>query len=165
MSILLADAKREFFDTLTDGKRTDCPCCGRSGKINKMPINLSMIVGFLWIVRWWEKNGHEWVDVPKVAPRHIYPASNYWKLKYWELLVPKGNTDPSKKLTGAWKPTEKGIDFAKGLIRLPRQVYLWNDEPILFDGDEISISDAVKLPKFHYGQLMDENNPPAFFSS
>lgn len=58
-----------------------------------------------------------------------------------------------KRTSGFWIPTQLGIDFVRNKIRVKAKANIYNNKFYGFEGDDISIIDALK-DKFNYEQLM-----------
>jgi hypothetical protein len=76
------------------------------------------------------------------------------KLRYWGLIFKsdgsRGDGNPSN---GYYGITSKGNDFVRGLIKVPKNIFIYNDEFDGFDGVDVSIVDCLG-EKFDYSELM-----------
>jgi len=79
-------------------------------------------------------------------------ASNFQKLRYWGLVEHRTKED---KRTGHWSITEKGEDWLRSLIRLPRCVWTYRGEVIEFEGDKILITDTMPDYKWRIDWAQD----------
>ena len=59
---------------------------------------------------------------------------NFPKLRYWELVYKDDNT---------WHMTQKGMDFLRGNILLPKKVWTYRGEVERYEGDDTSIQDVT----------------------
>jgi hypothetical protein len=82
-------------------------------------------------------------------------GGSWAKLRYWELIEeqPKDSSATEKRTSGMWRITMKGIDFVEGKINVLKYVKLYNQTFYGYDGDEVSIREAIK-DKFNYQELM-----------
>lgn len=83
----------------------------------------------------------------------IRRSSQWAELLHWGLIDEAANEDPTKKSSGMWRITLKGIQFVKGEITLPKYIWLFNANFMGFDGEQIDIVAALGN-KFDYQELM-----------
>jgi hypothetical protein len=77
------------------------------------------------------------------------------KLVHWQLAELQPNKDdPKRKTSGLWRPTADGVAFVHERIRVPARVYLYDNEPIGFDSEQITIREALG-DRFDYQELME----------
>lgn len=67
-------------------------------------------------------------------------GSNFCKLSYW-LLIEHGS--PEEERAGLWRLTEKGEQFVRATIRLPKRVWTFRTEPIEYEGAELLITELL----------------------
>jgi hypothetical protein len=139
------------------GKGSYCPCCDRFGKVYKTRISGVMAKALLWMA---SKHEAEWVSMPERAPRWITRSNSFNKLKNWGLVIPlpmPNNIEDKqkKKSSGYWKVTSNGMKFAKGLVQVPKYVYLYNDAVIKVSTETVYIQDCFGK-KFNYAEVMQE---------
>jgi hypothetical protein len=75
------------------------------------------------------------------------------KMKYWGLVEAMPNDDPSKKTSGYWRITDKGMQFVNREITVPQKAFVFDDKVYKFSTNEISIVEALGK-KFDYSELM-----------
>jgi len=94
----------------------------------------------------------KWVHVIKEVKT---VDGTYAKLRHWGLLEPKGD-DPEgdTKASGYWRITQKGRDFVRGLITVPKNIFIFDNKLIRVSGEEVSIKEALGK-KFSYAEMMD----------
>jgi len=93
-----------------------------------------------------------WVHTTEIASK----GGDYAKLKFWGLIEQKPHEDdPSKKDSGFWKPTSKGVEFVQARCNVPRVALVYNGKLIKFENDNetVSIIDCLGK-KFDYRELM-----------
>jgi len=128
----LASAKHKVFSNLHTG--SVCPCCEQYAK------------------RYIKVEG--WIDLPETAPRFVIKSNEIGKLQHWGLVEQRPSEDTSQKTSGIWRPTEKGIDFARRKIQVSSHVFLYNN--IVRDwSDEMVGIDKALGSKFNYSELME----------
>jgi len=74
----------------------------------------------------------------------------------WGLVI-GFDTDTKLASSGLWKPTPLGVAFAENQARVQRYVYVYNNEVRGYEGDEISIIDALG-EKYNYHDIMGNYN-------
>ena len=146
----LREAKAEVRSKLDEG--VTCPCCDQYARAYKRKLNSGMARSLCWLVRVYQSSPG-WVDVPKTAPRHVIKSNEIGKLVHWGLVEQKVNTDTSKRCSGVWRPTKRGVDFVMGTIRAPRRVRLYNNIPLAWEKKYITIYEALG-DHFDYAELM-----------
>lgn len=130
-----------------------CPCCGQFVRIYKRKLNSIMAAFLIWLVRRDRASGESWQDI-KAAPDNIRSfGGDYAKLAHWGLVANKPNNDPSRRSSGLWRPTPKGVDFALAHRPVPSHVHLYNNEVIGFSERQVSIVEALGA-RFDYQELM-----------
>jgi hypothetical protein len=134
----LSKAKRQVEHLLEEG--SDCPCCGQMCKLYPRPLHAQMAAWLIWLVREHVKTG-DWVDV-KTSPVR---GGDYAKLVYWGLVkhMPKDESDTKRRTSGMWKPTFKGILFAKRKRRAPDRAFVFNNQVRGFSDRWIDVVEAL----------------------
>lgn len=153
MSGLVNTQRAEFIQQLQDGKKMDCPCCGRYAQMYKRTIHHSVARKLIELY----KMGGEYSFVHSsvfVRPGET-SIGDFAKAKYWGLMIAAENTDDKKKTSGMWKLTDKGVGFVMDLIRVPRYALVFDDRVFGFtEDDKVSIRDCLASGGFDYSQLM-----------
>lgn len=148
------EAREDLMQKVEDGEQVTCPVCDQNCKMYKRKLNVMQAVFICWLVRRWIENGGEWINVPKEYPKNI--GGEYGKLVHWKLAELKPNDeDPSKKTSGLWRPTQKGIDFVAERITVPKHIFLYNNELHSVSEEQTTIRESLG-EKFDYEELMDE---------
>jgi hypothetical protein len=143
---------REHWRRVIEADGGYCPCCDRWGKIYRRPLNASMARALVWLVNA-QHRGDGWVHVPSSAPMWLLRTQQLPALWMWNLVV--GYREKKSKLTtsGLWQPTRLGMLFASDQASVKRYVYVYNNEVLETDGEEISIRDALG-DKYNYDEIM-----------
>ena len=128
-----------------------CPCCDRWGKIYPRQFNATMARSLIWLATWTANDG--WCDVPNYAPKSVVRTNQLPTTRWWGLTERQPSGDSTIKNSGWWRVTDKGNQFARGMIRVPRKVFTYNDKVLNFSLDLIQISDAFKT-RFDYEEVM-----------
>lgn len=147
----LLDARRYVQNKREEG--VFCPCCGQYAKTYRRKLNSEMALWLIWLVKQFKLKPDDWVDV-KTAPLR---GGDYGKLIHWGLAAQCLNTDKTKRTSGLWKPTEKGIHFSQRRVRVPSHVYLYNNEVLGFRDTLIDIEEALG-ERFDYAELMGQHS-------
>jgi len=148
----LEEARDFVLEHLEEG--VQCPCCAQTARLYKRSLNSAMARSLLWLYGQSGKN-LDWVDVQKTAPNWLLQSRELPKLIHWRLIkeMPKDPHDTTKRTSGFWRPTLKGVLFAKNQAKVPKRVYLYNNEVQGWDDDSVSIVDALGT-KFDYAELI-----------
>ena len=155
----LADAKRELFNAMDDG--THCPCCDKYVRRYRRKFNSSMARALIWLSQQHGRLGmmygiageHCWIDVPKLAPRWLVQTNQLPTVRWWGMIERHPATGDAKKHSGLWRVTPQGVRFVMGREAVPSTVVTYNGEPVGFEGDKITIREALGT-KFDYAELM-----------
>jgi hypothetical protein len=149
-------------DTLTEARasveagRVDgitCPCCDQFCREYARSLNSPMARALIACVR---RGGAErWVNIhelPLIQGRR--GGGDFAKLVYWELIRQRPKDDDSRARTsGDWMVTDLGVQFACNRVRVRKKARLYNDMLLCFEGEYISIVDALGI-RFDYRELM-----------
>lgn len=132
-----------------------CPCCGKHTKVDNRKLNSTMARSLIWLVK---ESGpdRKWVNWQGKAHANLRRSNQLSTLKHgpeWEMVEPRPNKDASKKNSGWWRPTNRGVDFVRREIRVRQRVHTYNDTVLNFSGPKIDIKDALGS-KFNYAELM-----------
>lgn len=97
-----------------------------------------------------------WYGVGEPWSKHVDSRENA-KLIYWGMVEqkPKEADNTSKRTSGLWKPTPRGVAFVHGRYSAPSYKFLYKNEVIFEDGELATIVDALG-DDFNYGDLMSE---------
>jgi hypothetical protein len=107
----------------------------------------------------------EWLHVPSYLSR-VYGGvgvrgGDWAKLRLWGLLDPKEDelrSDGSQR-NGLWRITPHGKLFVLNTLKVPKYIYLYDNQINGTEGPQIGIKDALKT-KFNYDQLMGFTEGP-----
>lgn len=150
----LEEARKSLREGWEDG--LPCPCCTQFVKLYPNNLTGSRVVGLIQLVRMWEQNPepvhvkelklHGDVDVRVVG-------GTFALMRHWGLIETEENTDPAKRASGRWRPTQDGIDFVNGKITQPKTAYIFNNHAWRFGEERVNIREALGI-KFNYEELM-----------
>jgi len=134
-----------------------CPACDQNVKLYPRKLNSGMSYGLILFYKLHTEKGFDtWlkfidymVDLKINAPNLEYP-----KLAYWGLIEEKLNAkDPTKRSSGLWRITQKGIQFATNKIGISSHANVFNNKVHTFSDKTVFINDTIKS-KFNYEELM-----------
>ena len=145
----LAEARKDFKEKIK-GDGTRCPCCHRWGKINGYQITSTQVWGMIWMLKRFRRN--QWIEIAK-APKLILRSKSLATLHHWELLERQPNVDPDKKGSGFWRLTQKGRDFVRHKITVPKYAFVFDNKLIKFSRQHTNVIAALGK-KFSYQELM-----------
>lgn len=155
----LAKAQEVLKDHAKEG--AICPCCRQLVKLYERPITGAMAYVLILLHRHFSTPPIPgWVHVPSYLTDMSKMGSavrggDWAKLRYWGLLEekPEDRKDGSNR-AGFYRMTEKGHKFAKGEVKVPKAVMLYNDRFLGFvTPGEVSIQDCLGK-EFDYADLM-----------
>lgn len=142
-----------------EGEGGHCPICDRWGKVYARNINRTMAFSLLWLISA-SADGHEWVDVPNTAPKSVLRSNQLPTLRWWGLVERLESNDPALKHSGMWTSTRKGMDFAKGKIKVPHRVFTYKGEVEAFSEQQVLIYECFE-DNFDYQEVMKTLFPPS----
>ncbi len=152
MSETLEEAKQRLRGMLEEGAR--CPCCTQIAKIYKRKIHSGMASR---LIRLYRLSGHDspWIDVNQIyATAGSLAPLDLPYLRFWGLIEKSGDTpDEGQKSNGLWRITEKGKQFVRCRITVPKYIHMYDGRCLKVVGDQVSVKDALG-DKFNYEQLM-----------
>ncbi len=141
-------------------KGTSCPVCNQRVKMYKKNIDAEAakcLINLFWLDAL-QPTKH-WFHVDKDIGILMKVSGNWAKLRHWQLIeeMPKDKENKEIKTTGHWRITQKGRDFVRGTLKLPKYVKLYNQSTYGFDTDNgrlIGIEEALGN-RFKYNELMN----------
>lgn len=142
----IQEAKQYLRQTFEKG--STCPCCGQGVKLYHRPIYFNQAFSL--------------INLYKLGPGYFHISAfstgrtgggDFAKLRFWGLIAEQPNTDDGKRTSGMWEITEKGINWVLGETTVQKYVDIYNQKPISFSSDQISIREALGND-FNYDELM-----------
>ena len=146
-SMSLAEAQ----DALTRGidNGTSCPCCGQFAKVYKRKMRSSLAHWLIWLVLKSRDSEDGWADVRQASVRN----GEYAMVAHWGLAVQKMNESTAKKHSGLWMPTDLGVQFVEGVLKVPSHVHLYDNSVVGWSNKMITVVEALG-EHFDYQELM-----------
>jgi hypothetical protein len=128
----------------------ECPCCRQRVQMYDRQINSSMAQT---LIKFHQVNGMEWGHLR--ASDHSREGS---KLRHWGLIENEKILRPDGGRSGWWRITATGRSFVLGELRVPKTVWIYDNELMRVDYSEgtIDIRDALGN-NFNYSELMSSS--------
>jgi len=106
----------------------------------------------IWMLKRFRRN--EWVELAR-APKWVLRSKSMATLHHWELLENKPKKDDEdKRSSGFWRLTQKGRDFLRHKITVPKHAFVFDTKLIKFSREHTSVVTALGK-KFSYEELMN----------
>ena len=119
------DARQDMAVIVKSGEYRTCPCCEQTVKIYPRSINSHMIRTLVQLYEQGERK----------LPQHDSSQPHFWGL----IKLAESEGPPAK-----WVVTEKGIDWLRGRITIPRYALIYNGEVYGWSREQWSVSEAAK---------------------
>lgn len=134
-------------------KGTKCKCCGQMVKLYTRKLYSSQMKGLINLYKkYMNKPDYYHISTFEI----VAGGGDFAKMEFFGLIEAQTNTDSTKRTSGMWKPTQKGIDFVNGRISVPEAVMIYNQSFVGFTENHIYIKDAIGN-KFNYEELMSDD--------
>lgn len=142
-----------------------CPCCNQLVRIIQKDLTGSIVYVAILLHRHFVED-QNWLHVADYLSTMAKIGSavrggEWSKLRYWGLLEAKPDgvkvdaKDASKR-SGYYRMTEKGHQFVRGEIKIPKSIMLYNDQHLGFGKEEVTVQEALGK-EFNYSELMAGN--------
>ena len=121
-------------EDLKKGKKVKCPCCGHEVRWYKKTLCQRLVGEAYEIYNYvnWKFGAFSFREVFKDDHHKVNDAQ---KLKYFGLIRKVDNN-------GLWKITQKGIDFLRGDISIPRAVWVYKNEVQMEDDVYVHVGEV-----------------------
>ena len=127
-------------------KGCECPACGQLVKAYKRNLNANMAKALILIYRLQNKAGGDYIHVQQEFSKLglVATGMDYIQLARWGFIVPKLNDDdPSKKDSGLWRITTRGIAFIIRETAEPKYCLTYNNVTQEWANERINIKQAL----------------------
>ena len=147
----IAEAKEFLKNNYREG--TKCPCCGQRVALNPITITYTMAQGLLTLY-----------NKPRV-PIHVRELNisssggAFAQLSKWGLIVSENNDDETKRTSGKWYITDKGEQFVRGEITIPKKAFVYNNKVREWSSEKIDFRQAMK-GRFNYSEVIQRAKDP-----
>ena len=125
----------------------DCPECGQFVKLYERQISAPMAALLLRLFKLDRKSPDQFFHVSEITP------GDFAKLRYWGLITMQANTEAFKRCSGYWAITDRGRQFAKGKLGVPKYALVYNQDFYGYEGGLVNIH-ACLDKHFDYSELM-----------
>jgi len=136
-----------------------CPCCLQLVKLYEREITVSMAYVAILLHRHFVES-QAWLHVPEYLSNlskigSAVRGGDWAKLRYWGLIEekPEDKRKDGSRRSGYYKMTERGHQFVKGEIKVPRSILLYNEHFLGYGKGEVGIRDCLGK-EFDYDDLM-----------
>jgi len=137
----------------TEPGGTTCSACAQHAQQYRRNFIKSMAQWLLGLYQFAKGQTTVWAHSHEVSRSINFRSGGVFSVLKWHgLIEQKPNEGTATRVSGIWRMTERGKQFAEGRERVPRYVLTYNDACVGFDGDLVHISDV--LPGFNYWELM-----------
>ncbi len=130
---------------------TTCRACGQYVRTWRWKFHSTLAVGLIRMVKR-HNQGEEWVHVPSIEGRtHCLSRAALWGLVEKHPV----NVDKTKRASGLWKATEKGMEFVYARVSIPSHVFVSDDTLLGYDESCLIDIRTALGKKFDYLELMN----------
>jgi len=141
----------QFIQEIMDGQEKNCPCCGRFAKVYKRRVHKTVALALLRLHKL--GGASDYIHV-KDFMGDVTGTGDIAKAAYWDLIVPMQNNDETKRTSGFWLLTGKGVSFVKGELGIREYAIVYDGRVIDFKGKTVYINDCIGA-EFNYAELME----------
>ncbi len=146
-NMTLDEAQTLVLDSVVEG--SFCPCCGQRVQVYQRKFNANFATFLISLVMRSKERGWDWVHYSDCQ----FKGRDYPYIKVWGLAITAENDDTRKRSSGLWKPTERGVAFVNGTVRLHRYAMMYDNKLCGYSKDTIHIWDALGS-RFDYDEMM-----------
>tara|TARA_R110000782_G_scaffold33316_1_gene80521 strand:- start:1823 stop:2305 length:483 start_codon:yes stop_codon:yes gene_type:complete len=146
----LAESKEWLQDNVEGG--AICPCCERLDKVYNRKIGDATVRIIFALYKHSQQNVGSYFPIEAFVPDQKY-GRDFPILRLIDLLERADNDDPTKKTSGQYRLTEKGANFARGLLAIPERLIIYHNELIGVSENNKFITEF--WPNFNYQELME----------
>ena len=130
----------------------ECECCGRYMKLYHRTLHFNAVKQ---LINLYNLGGDKEFIHGNIFTESKTSGKDFTLAKHWKLIEKSENSDQKKKTSGAWRLTQKGVDFLCFRTSIPKYVYIYNDQPLGFSEEKINVKECFK-EKFDYENLMKQ---------
>lgn len=145
----IAEAKEQLKENWLKGEK--CPCCNQFVKLYKIKISGQAVRDLL---RLCVITGGDTSEYKHINDFSNLASRSFSKLAHWGLVTDELNEDTTKRTSGMWSITEKGVQFARKQTEVPKYAYLYNSQCKAMSPETVGVVEALGH-KFDYEELMN----------
>lgn len=143
----LTEAQTWLADRVEEG--ATCPCCTQYAKVYRRKINAGMARA---LIEQYKVSGRATVHTRRIWLPHSKEAA---QLQWWGLIEHNTTRREDGGASGWWCVTEKGVQYLRNQLRVPKYALVYDGKIQGHDGTEMaSVVDALGT-RFSYQELMD----------
>ena len=152
-NVVLEEVKKDMHLERENSDGVKCPLCDRLSKIYKRSISKNMCDFLISLIKGTQdpaicRNG--WIHHKNTT----YDSRDYPWVAQWGLAETQFDEEKKKRTSGMWRPTELGIKFAKGEIKVPKYIFTYNGKVTKVSDEMVSFTQAYQNNKFNYDKFM-----------
>lgn len=132
---------------------THCKACDQRVKVYRRKLYDAQAIALMYLVIL--ARDQEWVHVNELPIlQGRLGGGDFAKLEHYGLIEAQPNEHPkAKRCSGFWRPTVRGIDFARGRVSVPVALFIYDGHVLGFD-DSQTIGIREVLPEdFDYSDI------------
>lgn len=154
----LSDIQSYIDEHVDDGLK--CPACCQHVQAYWRTINAGMAVSAVRMLRLHNQAPGQFIHVPSEIGRR---SAEEGKLAFWGLVEEEATLRADGGRAGYWRLTKKGVEWARGDIKVPRYAVVYNGqidgEPTAYSKSgirkrDVSVFDALGR-RFNYQKLLN----------
>lgn len=161
IALLVAQKELPMLETLVEAQQmvlnnrdegVECPCCQQYAKVYRRPLTAEMGM-FLVSLFKAKAEADGFIDIKSISVR----GGDYAKTRYYGFVEHKEKdpSDISKRTSGRWRLTEKGLEFVMGMSRVPTHMFIYDQKFLGFDEKKTTDIKEVLGKDFNYDELMN----------
>lgn len=156
LSTTIAEARK-----IVEQNRSDagcpCPVCDQLVAVYRRTITATMLTALGVFYQHGIKNGEQFLHFPRFTrTSHVVAGQggDWAKLTFWELIARKEETREDGSNRNGWaRITQDGVDFIERRLRVPRYIFVYNNQLVGIDTTELVGVDDLIGKKFRYDEL------------
>lgn len=143
-AILKADVKSKLLEG------SECPVCTQFVKLYPIKIPATGVRDLIRLYRLFDGDFDGYFHINDFGD---LTSRSFAKLAHWGLIEAEMNEDKSKRTSGMWTITPKGVQFVEGDANVPERAYIFDSSARTFGNKQVSVQEALGN-KFDYEELM-----------
>jgi hypothetical protein len=146
----VVDAREKLRTLAAEGH--ECPVCEQHVKVYRRPLTA---VSARAVVALYREHHREYGHMPEVAqkylPEHATQGGYLTLAHHWDLIEPQPLQQRGRP--GMWRVTGMGVDWLNGDLTVPSHVLLYNNRPLGYEGEPVSVSHVLGR-RFELGAVL-----------
>lgn len=149
----LREARTWLQSRLSKGE--ECPCCRRLARVYRRRLDSGNARALLLLVGL-HARGESWIAVHVIVQKLGTSGIDLSKAARWGLIEAKpSKSDPTKRASGWWRPTQAGIAFALGHTTVAKWAEVYDGKTLRLDHSQrVHIREALGK-RFNYSELLE----------